>query len=197
MGTLTRSIFRPLGRSNVARVRPSGSDCAAIASTASAIAATRSWVRVRRSMNAASLPLMLSRSAAFAVRMSSVRARSAFAASRSAKLRWSAVAKASSCAAAFARWPRSATTAATSIPAVSVLRSFICLSFRSAKSAALISILWPGDMRPARCHETARPIVRRASARSIRPLSCRSCWSRNCAILQAKRLTGAQPRPCP
>ncbi len=55
MGTATRSIVSPLGRSNVARRRPTGSGRRAISSSASAIAAIRASSSISRSINESGL----------------------------------------------------------------------------------------------------------------------------------------------
>lgn len=85
-GVATRSIFKPLGRSKVARTRPTGSGRAAMSSRPRAIASTRPASSSRRSRKEGAMPRAsaAATSRALAARISSVRARMAAAAAASA-----------------------------------------------------------------------------------------------------------------
>ena len=87
-GVDTRSIRRPLGRSNVASVRPTGSASAATSSTPRAIASMRSALSVKRSTNDAARLLVAAsaRSLALAARISGARSRKSRAADISARV---------------------------------------------------------------------------------------------------------------
>ena len=141
IGTETRWIRSPLGRSHSPSRRPSGSSRAATCSTPAAIAPTRPGSRARRSSRAPLSPdsRAAAISAALASRIAASSSRMAAAATRSARRLVSADEAASACAAALASAPSAAILAAMS-RSVSRLRA----------ASAMLTVVAPRRARDRR-----------------------------------------------
>src|SRR5450631_2293188 len=113
-GVATRSITSPFGRSNRARMRPTGSARAAMSSSPLAMASTHGLSSAKRSRKALAVPFALAAamSRSLAARMSGARVRIVPAASRIARFFVPAEASESACAALRAACPIAAMTSA-------------------------------------------------------------------------------------
>ena len=140
MGTRRRIIRRPLGRVQSSVTSPTGSGSFATASQATAISSRRAWSRRRRSVIASVRPLAwaVARSLAFASRMATSSARSAWAAARKAASRTAVGARARA---------REAFLAVRAISVTRWRRSLISSSARSACRASCPRRVRAGRLR--------------------------------------------------
>ena len=155
IGTDTRRMRSPLGRSHSPRRRPSGSSRAATCSTPTAIASTRPGSRARRSRSALLRPdaSAAAMSLPFASRIAASSQRIAAAAASSARRLASAELAASTRAAARASAPSAAISAAMS-----------CSVSRLRAASAMLTVLAPRRARDRRGGSSRRGHGSRGSA---------------------------------